>query len=526
MKKHLTLLALLSTGLLVAGCQAHENTTGGLYYDSYDQAAPVPSKQVTPTPRAKPVAKKADDQKLAPNYHFNPQYFEGHEDLRSDVLSLDKQIPKNIAVGQEYMTRTVVTARRPVTDATVTDTIPNNTKFVKSDPQATKSGNEVTWHLGTMNRGDVRTIEAWYLPTSAGTRMECTTFDAKPRTCHKIFVGQPELSVIKKAPEMVEVGKPFTYNIIVKNTGDTTATNVVLRDTLPPTVKNTSGNQDITVNVGDLAPQQSSKPLTINAIGNRSGSVCNTAVASSDSQASVNSTACTKFYRMALDLVKRGEKTEYIGKQADYSISLRNTGDITQQNVKVIDTAPQGTRVVNAGGGELNGNTVTWTVPSLLAGENKTFKVTLTSATAGTRCNQATVTSGQMNKSAQACTDWQGLPAVLVEMIDTKDPLLVGEQTTYKIRVTNQGSGTDHDVKVNISFPNNIKPISANGAGHGTVNGQLVSYAPVTNLGAKDTIEYNITAKAVAQGKNKIKAQVMTDSLKTPVNEEESTHVY
>ena len=60
----------------------------------------------------------------------------------------------------------------------------------------------------------------------------------------------------------------------------------------------------------------------------------------------------------------------------------------------------------------------------------------------------------------------QGVSAILVEVVDDPDPIQVGEQTTYTVRVTNQGGGMDlRDVAVKAVLPAGIDPVSASNAG-------------------------------------------------------------
>ena len=77
-------------------------------------------------------------------------------------------------------------------------------------------------------------------------------------------------------------------------------------------------------------------------------------------------------------------------------------------------------------------------------------------------------TASGLRDSAQACTLWRGVAALLIELVDDPDPLQVGETTTYTIRVTNQGTADDNNVVIVANFPNGITPTTATG---GTVAG-------------------------------------------------------
>lgn len=142
--------------------------------------------------------------------------------------------------------------------------------------------------------------------------------------------------------------------------------------------------------------------------------------------------------------------------------------------------------------------------------------------------NRASVqTAGGLNDSSQVETLWRGFAAVLVEMVDSPDPLLVGETTTYTIRVTNQGTAPDSNVRVRVSFPQNIQPVSVSGVTQGQMQGNLVSFAVLPTLAPKQVAVWSIKAKAIAQGDGRVSAEVDTQVLGgRPVTEIESTQVY
>jgi uncharacterized repeat protein (TIGR01451 family) len=129
-------------------------------------------------------------------------------------------------------------------------------------------------------------------------------------------------------------------------------------------------------------------------------------------------------------------------------------------------------------------------------------------------------------RQAQAPTLWKGMPAVLLEVVDTEDPVMIGDETTYDIKVTNQGTSPDRNVQITARFPDNLKALTASGATAGTVEGATVTFEPYDELGPKESISYKIRAKGVNEGDARVKVFLTSDLLKKPVPEEESTHVY
>jgi len=109
-------------------------------------------------------------------------------------------------------------------------------------------------------------------------------------------------------------------------------------------------------------------------------------------------------------------------------------------------------------------------------------------------------------------------------MIDSRDSLLVGDNTNYLIHVVNQGSADSHHVSLVVKFPNTIQPIPG-GAGSGVVRNDTVTFN-IPNLRPQESKDYRVETRAVAKGNQKIVLTVNSKFLSQPVIVEESTTVY
>jgi uncharacterized repeat protein (TIGR01451 family) len=319
------------------------------------------------------------------------------------------------------------------------------------------------------------------------------------------------------------VGSEVKYNIVVSNKGTTPARNVVVTDQVPDGLEAANGQKQLTFNVGELGPGQSrSIPVTFKAV--KRGKPCNVAVATSSNAGKVSDEVCTLIVQPGLAIMKTGDKEQFLGRNARYQVVVTNTGDTTLTGVVVTDTAPSPTTIVSAEGASIQGNTATWNIAELGAGQARRFNVNLTSKVAGNYCNRVTAaTQSGLRESAEACTTWRGVSAILIEMVDDPDPLQIGETTTYTIRVTNQGTAEDTNIGVAAQFGKEMTPVSAQ---NGTVSGKTVTFAKVPRLAPKQSVTYAISAKAEATGDHRLRVSLTSDVLKTPVVEEESTNVY
>jgi uncharacterized repeat protein (TIGR01451 family) len=435
---------------------------------------------------------------------------------------LGKTMPAEASLGSEFTTELTITAQGCAANVVVRDTLPTGATYLRSEPAAAVEGNQLVWNIGNMDAGQTLKSSVVLKADKEGTLVNCATVSADARVCASVIVGKPVITIDKSGPETAVLGQDVTYNIVVKNTGTAIAKSVVVTDPVPTGMSHNSGKSELTFDVGDLAPGQS-KPLAVTFKANQRGKICNAATANSSNAGKVSDDACTTVLVPGLKVDKTGTKEQILGRNADYEITVSNTGDTTLSNVTVSDLAPVETSIVTAPGATITGNKATWTIASLAPGAKATQSVKLTSKTAGTHCNTVTASSGALSDTAKACTLWKGIAAVLLEVVDDPDPIQIGENTTYTIRVLNQGFADINNVKIAAVFGEPITPVST---AQGSVNGKSVSFPVVAKLAAKQTVTYTVTVKGASVGDSRNKITLTADELKSPVVEEESTTVY
>ncbi|KAF0170394.1 MAG: hypothetical protein FD161_4641 [Limisphaerales bacterium] len=441
----------------------------------------------------------------------------------SGNVRLLKQMPAELTLGQEFMYQLQVIANENVADVIVRDVVPEGATYVRSEPPAQVSGRDLTWKFAEMDAGQHKDIKVWLKPDREGRIGSCATVFALSRACAYGVVGKPSVALTKTGPATATLGADIAYTITVSNPGSAIARGVVVTDKIPEGLAHASGQSALTFNVGDLAPGQS-RTLPVVLKGTKRGRHCNTASAASANAGTANAEACTTILVPGVELVKSGTKEQFLGKAADYTVTVSNTGDTKLTNLVITDTAPAATRIVSASDAAVNGNQAVWRLAELAPGEKKTFHLTLTSATAGTHSNVAAVTSAEGQRAnAEAGTLWRGVGAILVEVVDDPDPILVGNLTTYTVRITNQGSADLVNINTIAVFPANIAPVATQ---QGTVTGQNVKFQTVPRLPSKGVVEFKLTARGVSAGDTRVKFTFTEEGLSSPIVEEESTRVF
>src|SRR5262249_35623497 len=122
----------------------------------------------------------------------------------------------------------------------------------------------------------------------------------------------------------------------------------------------------------------------------------------------------------------------------------------------------------------------------------------------------------------------EGLSAMQFELVDLEDPIEVGANCRYEIRVTNTGSKTETNIQVVCTVPEKMDFASAQGAGncHYRVEGKEIVFDPLPKRAPRADAVSRINGRAKAPGDLRFKARIKADSLDEPVNKEESTRVY
>lgn len=445
-------------------------------------------------------------------------------------VDLVQTAPEFATVGSPYPITICITARKECAQVKVDQLLPVDSVFVASQPPAQPDENyHLQWEFPHMVQGETQTITVWVKPQSEGCCLAEATICACPQLCSYTRCGQPVVCIKKCGPACACLYCPITYTIQVSNSGSATAYDVVVTDTIPEGLTHKSGYNCLTYELGALAPGEC-RTINLDLCASLPGTVTNTACVTYCGGPKCCAEATTVINKPCVEVTKTGPDWAYICKTVDYTITVTNPGDLVLRNVRVEDTAGAGTVIVDAPGAEVCCNRAVWCIPELCPGETKTLIATVRSQVPGCIPNKVNVTSqsdcGTCSKCAEATTCWKGLPAVHMCMVDTCDPICVGETTVYRICVTNRGTADDTNVRLSLTFTNELQPQSINGPTKGTINGQTVTFDPVPVLGAKQSVEYCISVKGVSAGNARADATLQSDSMPEADKDSESTHVY
>ncbi len=455
-------------------------------------------------------------------------------DPASSALGIEKGVPAEVRLNQPFEYQLVVTnlTGNSLSEVVVQDDLGDNFKFNSSTPSpASTSGNSLRWAIGDLGPRETKVIKINATATAVGRIASCVTATYNSALCASIPVVQPELKITKSGPAEALKCDEITYMFEVTNSGTGSIDSVVVNDTLPDGMTS-NGRQQVSFNVdGGLKPGETKKySMRVNA--DKTGRYTNTATAKGGGIEASSNEVTTVIRAPKLAITKTGPERRFVSGASTniaYEIKVTNSGDGVARDTVIRDTIAAGSQFVSASdGGTLQGGQVAWRVGNLAAGASKTVTVTVAAVRPGELCNTATASAYCAdNVTAQACTNVQGVPAILLEVVDSPDPIQVGETTTYTITATNQGFALDNNVRIICTIPGAQEYVSSAGATTGTLRGNTLTFAPLARLEAKQRATWTVTVRASEVASVRFGVSMNSDNLVgEPVAETEATNQY
>ena len=449
------------------------------------------------------------------------------------------------------------------------------------------------------------TVSAVLTGTGTATNNACVALGAGVRVdsngannCVGVAVTstatEADLRVVSKtaAPDPVVAGQNLTYVITVDNVGPAAATNVVVSDTLGSLV-NTGGFQSAVASQGSCTPNTvtngTSQNLSCNLGTLNSGAQAtvtvvvrpsiavtgpriNTATVRStdvgDPNQANNSGSVTSQVTATVDVTAAKTATPTTvaaGAPITFVATIGNTGPSTAQTVQMVDTLPSNAAFIDivsvSGGGSCApitagtvGGTLTCNWASINSGTQQTVNYRmrpLGSATGSTVVNSvaattATAESNTANNSATTSTPVTAAQLdILVNKVDSADPVDLGQSTTYTITVNNSGPSFGTNVVMTDIFPapgssptatfsyQGALTVNAGGActepTMGATSGTLTCSFPGLSSGQSATITYvmraeTLTVNGATSGTAFNQASVVVDETETTMANNVVTH--
>ncbi|MEK7477648.1 MAG: hypothetical protein AAB152_18670 [Candidatus Coatesbacteria bacterium] len=299
------------------------------------------------------------------------------------------QTPASPAIGSLVTYRVVVTntGTATITNLVVVDSIPGLVmSATASEPSGfptptVASGSVFTWGSSAANLGLGQsftfTVTGTVGAVCANTAASASAFVTGTAVCSTtVLTTNPVgfvvpapvtgLTIVKtQTPASPGTGSPVTYRIVVANSGDATITSLTVTDTISPVVTAAAGDQPAGFGAASVTNSSSGTLFGWNSAAANLGpgksftftitgvvgpicvqtAVSNTAYATGTSacSATVVSTSPSPGFVLSAPVMdftvtKQVTGTAAVGLPVTYTITVANTGEVTIQNLTVVDT--------------------------------------------------------------------------------------------------------------------------------------------------------------------------------------------
>lgn len=452
-------------------------------------------------------------------------------DSTGSVLMIDAAMPDQTRVGEptEFQIEVTNISELVLEDVRIIDDGGQAFRIETSEPASQLLDNGATmWPLGRMVPDETKALRITAVPRQPGEAMMCLTAQYQPFQCLVTTVTAPELELIKTGPAQASICDPLVYTLSVRNTGIGPAEDVRVVENLPEGMRTEDGRRQITWEVGDLGAGETEE-MEVRLLASSSGMYTNIATATSGDGLQTQVEVVTQVTAPRLQLTKTGPSQDYIGVPLEYQIVVENVGDAPAEGVTVYERLASGLQFEAASlGGEVDGEAVRWELGSIAPGQRQVVTVAVRGTDAGMIRNTAVATAEcAEDATATAITELRGIPALLLEVVDTEDPVRVGNNTSYVINVTNQGSEPATGVVISFSLEDEMDFVEGAGAtAVASVAGDVVDFAPLPELAPGASAEWRVTVTSLQVGDVRFRAQMTADQLQRPVRETEATRLY
>ena len=210
-------------------------------------------------------------------------------------------------------------------------------------------------------------------------------------------------------------------------------------------------------------------------------------------------------------------------------MTIRNVGDASARDVKLVAQLPESLRFVkanNLGAYKEDEHSVYWDLAELPAQTDGEVELTVKSTKAD-RVELLFSASGPNNLTVQTgkTISVDGLPALSFSATSSDALVEKGNELEYTIEIVNNGTKASSNVILQILAPEAISILATDGPTQASNRNGVVVFDRIPEIGPKSTATYKVKASANQAGDCRIGFQLSSDDL-DPLVKEINTRVY
>gem|GEM_PF-1571646 len=405
-------------------------------------------------------------------------------------------------------------------------------EILSSQPQADRQPAQLVWRLPQLRPGEVREFTLRFRPLADGPIRICSRIRYEHGVCVETTArpesrptGQAVLELRKEGPTQAAAGQSLPIRLIVWNRGSAAAEEVVLVDELPEGLEHSDGGRRITFFLGRVAPGQQ-RVVEYHLVARQPGQWTNRATVRARGGVEAFASQTITVAEPKLSVQIEAPPQTYAGTVIPLRLAVSNTGELPLPHVRLEYRVPESIAVLETHPpASRTGQLLVWSTPPLRPQEKFEVGLQLRPTRTGVVNHTATARSGVILATAHANTQVLGAAGLLLVVVDTDDPVLVGQDTRYHLIVRNQGSAAATNIRLRVVVPEEFAITRVQGPSDHQRDGQKLLFEPLHLPPNTDRI-YRIYVRALKPGVVRLRVEMTADQLPAgPVRAEESTTI-
>ncbi|MFN0018726.1 MAG: hypothetical protein ACKVP0_10740, partial [Pirellulaceae bacterium] len=336
------------------------------------------------------------------------------------------------------------------------------------------------------------------------------------------------LKIEHTAPKQVMIGQEVKLGVTITNPGSGAATGVIVEEDVPEGLSHVGG-KELEYEIGVLRPGES-RELELTLKAEKPGVLENIIQVHGEGNLTSEHRVQIEVISPQMQVGVTGPKKRFLDRQATYSVTVANPGTAAARDVQLIAYLPKGMKYVSSdseGQYDAGQHAVLWGLEELPAGKSGVVKLVATPVETG---EQKIRVEGKADLGLSVVSEQtvqvDAASELVFSIADLNDPIEVGTDTTYEVRVSNKGTRPATNVRLAAALPNEIKLVSGEGPSRAATKGQQISFEPVGRINSGEEVTFKIHAQGIRAGDHLIRVQISSDEFPNPVTKEESTQVY
>ena len=465
----------------------------------------------------------------------------------SHTVSVEAVCPESVVYGAECRYELVIrnTGNVAVQNVRIEDEIPAGARYVGSDPPGELNGDKLVWSIGLVDGNTEKRIAVRVRPTEEGELRSRASVTFSSAVDMKTKVTRPRIAVTATCQEVCKAGEDAVFKVKVTNSGTGPAQNMVLRAEMTDGLYFAQGPK-LETKLANL-PAGETKELTLPLNAVKSGLHSCQFTVTAEGSADATAKASANVVEPLLHITQSGPAKCLVRAEPTYEITLSNPGSAATDAITMHAVLPDGFDYVqasDAGTFSATNRAVSWKLSGLSAGGTKAVAVKLRASAAGDVVLRTVAFAGPeavvapagvgamktagrvLEAKAETAVKAEGVAAVRFDVKGLENPVEVGKDAVYEVRVTNQGTGVCTNVQLMAAMAENTTFSGANGPTTVKAQGQTLVFEAIPTLAVKGEMVYTVRVRGAAAGDHRFRVQLTCDQVRTPVVKEESTSFY